>query len=86
MTDQSEAWPPGEILAAYDWQDGACFRCRDGARSVAHIATVTAPGGASVRLLMCGSCILREEELRLSRAIATGATYVPGRIGRSPDS
>ncbi|MFD4000829.1 hypothetical protein [Streptomyces rubiginosohelvolus] len=82
MTDRSDAWPPGEILAAYDWQDGDCFRCRDADRSVAHIATVAAPIGATVRLLMCGSCILREEEARLSRAIATGAAYVPGRIGR----
>ncbi|MFC9247734.1 hypothetical protein ACFT7S_28110 [Streptomyces sp. NPDC057136] len=35
-----------------------------------------------VVLVMCGSCVLREEEQRQVRAAAAGTRYEPGRIGR----
>lgn len=74
---------PAAILAAYDWRPGACFRCRDRQRFVACIATLSGRDGTSIDLLMCGSCILREEEQRMRRAGEAGVPYTPGRIGRA---
>lgn len=72
---------PDVILAAYTWRlEGVCFRCRDDRRLVTRVAVIR-----GVELVMCGSCVLREEEQRMRRAGDTDMPYAPGRIGRSPD-
>lgn len=80
MIRDPEAWTPDVILAAYEWRSaGTCFRCKDEGRAVAVVATVR-----SMEFLMCGSCVLREEERRRTRAVARGLPYAAGRIGQSP--
>lgn len=74
---------PGAILSAYAWHPGTCVRCHDRDRYVTSIATLTSRDGTSVELLMCGSCVLREEERRMHRAAEAGVPYTPGRIGRA---
>lgn len=71
---------PAVILASYEWRpEGTCFRCRDDHRLVTQVAVIR-----DVELVMCGSCVLREEEQRMRGAADAGATYIPGRIGRAP--
>lgn len=77
---------PGDMLAAYDWQPGGvCFRCHDVDRLVAHVATLKDRDGSTAEVMMCGSCLLREEERRMLRAQRAGSPYAPGRIGLPPD-
>ncbi|PZH18742.1 hypothetical protein C1I97_03325 [Streptomyces sp. NTH33] len=70
------------ILGRYAWlAGGRCFKCRKEERFVTEIG-VRGEGAVERALLMCGSCVLAEEEARLGRMRRRRRLYVPGRIGR----
>ncbi len=84
-TEQPGGASPVEVLAAYRWsRSGRCFRCGSHERHATPIATVEVPqpGAAAVayELVMCGGCVLREEERLERRADARGTAYTPGGI------
>jgi len=73
---------PDAILALYDWQIGACFRCGQADLFVTRVDEIVTPRGEKYELSACGSCVLAMEEERRRFAERRGRAYDPGGLGR----
>ncbi|MFG2328222.1 hypothetical protein ACGFMM_01215 [Streptomyces sp. NPDC048604] len=73
---------PDAILALYDWEIGACFRCSAADAFVTRIDEIVTPRGERYELSACGICVLGMEEERRHHAERKGFPYVAGELGR----
>lgn len=73
---------PDAILALYDWEVGACFRCGQTDLFVTRLDEIVTPRGEQYGLSTCGACVLDMEEERRRFAERRGRTYKPGGLGR----
>ena len=74
---------PDVILALYDWETGACFRCGRTALFVTRVDEIVTPRGERYELSACGACVSWMEEQRRRYAERRGRTYEPGKLGQA---
>lgn len=69
--------PREDVLAAYEWQPGTCYRCGRDAERTAVVGRLLQQQGA-VPIRACETCTLTLERFREAAAERYGWPYVPG--------
>lgn len=72
-----------DVLAAYTWSAGDCFRCATAKTCTTRVGDIDTPGGEHYEIRACGSCVLLMEEERRQWAQRQGLPYRPGGLGAS---
>ncbi|WP_405941653.1 hypothetical protein [Streptomyces sp. NBC_00207] len=73
---------PEEILALYQWREGACFRHPAlGTTQTTHLGTLHPRAGDEADIRGCRACVLDLEAERMRAAMRAGLRYEPGHLG-----
>jgi hypothetical protein len=70
--------PPEVVVAAYTWEPGRCFRCRQEAERTAVVGRLVQPRRGQLPVRACEPCVIRLERSREMAAERYGWPYVPG--------
>jgi hypothetical protein len=72
---------PDAILALYEWEIGACFRCAWEGVYTTRLDQIVTPLGDTYEIRACGECVLALERERHCYAERKGLEYRPGTLG-----
>ncbi len=72
-----------DVLAAYTWSAGDCFRCATPQVPTVSVGEIDTPSGERYDIRACGRCVVAMEAERQRWARRHGLAYRPGELGAS---